>query len=75
MVHAKSTIIITSGGVEPGESKEKSFGWETLEETGLRIIPESIKEYGYVLRKQKRQKEKMSLFRRTTIIFVKLKKG
>ena len=35
------------GGMESGESMEETLVRETLEETGLRIIPESIREFGY----------------------------
>ncbi|MBD5113303.1 MAG: NUDIX domain-containing protein [Ruminococcaceae bacterium] len=41
------------GGIEGDESKEEAVIRETLEETGLKIIPESIKEFGYVHRIQK----------------------
>lgn len=35
------------GGMEEGESFEDTLIRETLEETGLTIVPESIKEFGY----------------------------
>ena len=35
------------GGMEKDESKIDTLIRETIEETGLSIIPESIKEYGY----------------------------
>ena len=59
MVHSEkyNYYKLPGGGIEPGESKEEALVRETLEETGLRIIPESIKEYGYVLRKQKGKQE------------------
>ncbi|MCM1529826.1 MAG: NUDIX domain-containing protein [Alistipes sp.] len=41
------------GGIEAGESREEALIREVQEETGLRIIPDSIKEYGSVLRIQK----------------------
>ena len=41
------------GGIEEGESPENAMIRETLEEAGLVVIPESVKEYGYVHRIQK----------------------
>ena len=41
------------GGIEEGESKENAMIRETKEESGLVVIPESVKEYGYVHRIQK----------------------
>jgi 8-oxo-dGTP pyrophosphatase MutT (NUDIX family) len=41
------------GGVETGESNQEAVIRETLEETGLVIIPESINPYGYVIEKRK----------------------
>ncbi len=41
------------GGIEAGESRQAALIREVQEETGLRIIPDSIKEYGSVLRIQK----------------------
>ncbi len=41
------------GGIEEKESKEQAMIRETLEEAGLIVVPESVKEYGYVHRIQK----------------------
>ncbi|MDE5563525.1 MAG: NUDIX domain-containing protein [Oscillospiraceae bacterium] len=41
------------GGIEKHESKEHAMIRETQEEAGLVVIPESVKEYGYVHRAQK----------------------
>ena len=41
------------GGLEPGESPVEALRRETMEESGLRIIPASIREYGFVHRIQK----------------------
>lgn len=40
--------VIPGGGIEAGETKEQAVVREMHEETGLRIIPESVREYGYV---------------------------
>ena len=44
------------GGIEAGESRENALIRETLEETGLHVIPETIREYGYIHRIRKSQK-------------------
>lgn len=41
------------GGIEKDETKEAAMIRETLEEAGLVVVPESVKEYGYVHRVQK----------------------
>ena len=41
------------GGIEPGETEKEAMIRETLEEAGLVVILESVKEYGYVHRIQK----------------------
>lgn len=41
------------GGIEQNESKENAMIREAQEEAGLVVIPESVKEYGYVHRIQK----------------------
>lgn len=41
------------GGIEEFETKEQAMIRETLEESGLIVIPESVREYGYVHRIQK----------------------
>lgn len=45
------------GGIELGESQTDALIRETLEETGLIIVPSSIREYGYVHRIQKGEQE------------------
>ena len=41
------------GGIEPGECAVDALIRETAEEAGLTVIPDSIREYGYVHRIQK----------------------
>lgn len=50
------------GGVEENESHEETLQREVLEECGLRVIPESIKEYGSVLVKQKSDCKENTVF-------------
>lgn len=40
--------VIPGGKIEVGETMEQAVVREMHEETGLRIIPESIREYGYI---------------------------
>ncbi len=41
------------GGIEPGERGEEAMARETLEEAGLVVIPETVREFGYVHRVQR----------------------
>lgn len=41
------------GGMEPGESRLDCLIRETREEAGLTVIPDSVREYGYVHRVQR----------------------
>ena len=50
------------GGIEPGENRENALIRETLEETGLHIIPETIEELGYIHRICKSLKYKDECF-------------
>lgn len=50
------------GGIESGETPENAMIRETLEEAGLIVIAESIKEYGYVHRAQKSAKNETEYF-------------
>lgn len=47
------------GGLEKGETHRECLFRETLEETGLKILPDTVREYGYVHRIQKGQREAM----------------
>ena len=50
------------GGIEPGESDVDALIRETAEEAGLNVIPDSIREYGYVHRIQKSTVEEDEYF-------------
>ena len=45
------------GGIEPGESLKEALIREVAEESGLQVIPNSIREYGLVHRVQKSDRE------------------
>ncbi|MCR5458391.1 MAG: NUDIX domain-containing protein [Acetatifactor sp.] len=50
------------GGIEPGEDHVQALCREVREETGLEVIPGSIREFGYVPRRQKDQKDENGIF-------------
>ncbi len=50
------------GGIEAGETPEEAMVRETAEETGLAVIPKTIREYGYVHRKQKSDRDETECF-------------
>ena len=50
------------GGIENGEDPVEAMIRETREEAGLVVIPETVKEYGYVHRIQKSDKDHTECF-------------
>lgn len=50
------------GGIEPGESHLEALLREVREETGLRIRPETVREYGMVREKRKSTMEPEKIF-------------
>ena len=55
MMHSKKYDYykLPGGGIEEGESLEETLIREVREESGLTVIPETIKEFGYVRRIEK----------------------
>ena len=58
------------GGIESGETTVDAVIRETLEETGLEVIPESVKEYGYVHRVQKNASDRTEKFIQDNLYYV-----
>ncbi|MBQ3762281.1 MAG: NUDIX domain-containing protein [Clostridia bacterium] len=50
------------GGIENGEDPVEAMIRETREEAGLLVVPESVKEYGYVHRIQRSDKDATECF-------------
>ncbi|NLD83618.1 MAG: NUDIX domain-containing protein [Clostridiales bacterium] len=50
------------GGIERGESPVAAMIRETREEAGLLVLPESVKEYGYVHRVQRSEQDETLCF-------------
>ena len=55
MVHSRKYdyYAFSGGGIDEGEKKEDTLIREIREELGLEVIPESIREYGLITRKEK----------------------
>ncbi len=65
MVHSRKYDYykFPGGGLEPGESHTEALLREVREESGLQVLPDTIREYGLVPRKQKSDQEgKYDLF-------------
>ncbi len=58
------------GGLEPHESPVEALQRETLEESGLRIIPASIREYGFVHRIQRSMTDKTACWVQDNYYFI-----
>ncbi len=58
------------GGIEKSETPQKAMMRETLEEAGLIVIPESIREFGYVHRIQKSAYENEDYFLQDNFYYV-----
>ena len=54
---ARRYYKLPGGGIEEGEDKVTAMIREVSEETGLTVVPESVREYGYVHRIQKGKHE------------------
>ena len=50
------------GGIEPGETPEQAMQREVKEETGRIVIPDSIREFGIVIRRQRDSKDPEGIF-------------
>ena len=64
MVHSQQYDYykFPGGGIEENEDPKEALVRETLEEAGLVIVPETIKEYGYVHRIHKSDRDETECF-------------
>ncbi len=64
MVHSRKYDYykFPGGGIEPGEDPAEAMARETAEEAGLKVLPASVREYGYVHRIQKADHPGQDLF-------------
>ena len=68
--------MFPGGGIEEGESHEEALIREVKEESGLVVIPESIKEYGSALRLSASQYFENTVFEQENfLLYVRSKDG
>lgn len=58
------------GGIQGGEDKKAALVREVREETGLVVIPDSIREFGSVLRRQKSDKSENTIFEQENFYYI-----
>lgn len=58
------------GGIQGGEDKKAAIVREVREETGLVVIPDSIREFGSVLRRQKSDKSENTVFEQENFYYI-----
>lgn len=58
------------GGIQGGEDKKAALVREVREETGLVVIPDSIREFGSVLRRQKSDKLENTIFEQENFYYI-----
>ena len=57
------------GGIEPGETQESAVQREVKEETGRIVIPESVREFGIVIRRQRDSLDPVWIFEQENYYF------
>ncbi len=62
--------MFPGGGIENGESHEETLIREVKEESGLVVIPESIKEYGSALRVSASRSRKNTIFEQENFYYL-----
>ena len=58
------------GGIQGGEDKKAALVREVREETGLVVIPDSIREFGSVLRRKKSDKLENTIFEQENFYYI-----